>query len=135
MTRVALLGATGSIGRQAIEVIKARPELELVAATSGSTPLDGLAPLTQVGGDPTELLERAQPDVVLNAVLGFAGLIPTMWALENGVTLALANKESLVAAGELALRARERGGGVADPGRQRAFGAVSSARSSVSRRA
>ena len=99
MTRVALLGATGSIGRQAIEVINARPELELVAATSGSTFIDGLAPLTQVGGDPTELLERARPDVVLNAVVGFAGLIPTMWALENGVTLALANKESLVAAG------------------------------------
>src|SRR5579864_1751051 len=111
MTRVALLGATGSIGRQAIEVINARPELELVAATSGSTSLDGLAPYTQVGGDPTELLERAKPDVVLNAVLGFAGLIPTMWALEHGVTLALANKESLVSAGELALAARARGRG------------------------
>src|SRR5579862_1967517 len=111
MTRVALLGATGSIGRQAIEVIGANDELELVAATSGSTPIDGLAPLTQVGGDPTELLERAGPDVVLNATLGFAGLPATMWALEHGVTLALANKESLVAAGDLALDARRRGGG------------------------
>jgi 1-deoxy-D-xylulose-5-phosphate reductoisomerase len=111
MTRIALLGATGSIGRQALEVIAANPGLELVAAGSGSTPIDGLAPLTQVGGDPTELLERAQPDVVLNATLGFAGLPATMWALERGVTLALANKESLVAAGELALAARERGGG------------------------
>src|SRR5438067_6741614 len=109
MKRVALLGATGSIGRQAIEVIEANEELELVAASSGSTSIDGLAPLTQTGGDPTELLERAHPDVVLNAVVGFAGLVPTMWALERGVTLALANKESLVAAGELALAARERG--------------------------
>jgi 1-deoxy-D-xylulose-5-phosphate reductoisomerase len=115
MTRVALLGATGSIGRQALEVIAGRPELELVAATSGSTAIDGLAPLTQVGGDPTELLERAAPDVVLNATLGFAGLPATMWALEHGVTLALANKESLVAAGELALGARERGGGLLIP--------------------
>src|SRR6059036_2140272 len=111
MTRVALLGATGSIGRQALEVIAARPELELVAATSGSTPIEGLAPLTQVAGDPTELLERAEPDVVLNAIVGFAGLPATLWALERGVPLALANKESLVAAGELALAARERGGG------------------------
>ena len=111
MKRIALLGATGSIGRQAIEVIDAHPELELVLATSGTRPIEGLAPLTQTGGDPTALLERAEPDIVLNAVVGFAGLVPTMWALENGVTLALANKESLVAAGELALAARERGTG------------------------
>ncbi len=115
MKRIALLGATGSIGRQAIEVIDANPELELVAATSGSQQIEGLAPLTQVGGDPTALLERAAPDIVLNAVVGFAGLVPTMWALERGVTLALANKESLVAAGELALAARRRGGGALLP--------------------
>jgi len=115
MTRIALLGATGSIGRQALEIIAAEPELELVAAASGSQPLDGLAPLTQVGGDLTELLDRAQPDVVLNAVVGFAGLPATLWALEHGVTLALANKESLVAAGELALAAQERGGGLLLP--------------------
>ena len=115
MKRVALLGATGSIGRQALEMVAAHPDLELVAASSGSQPLDGLAPHTQVGGDLTELLERAQPDVVLNAVVGFAGLPATLWALERGVTLALANKESLVAAGELALAARERGGGLLLP--------------------
>jgi 1-deoxy-D-xylulose-5-phosphate reductoisomerase len=109
--RVALIGATGSIGRQAVEIVEAHPGLELVAAASGSTPLDGLAPLTQVGGDPTELLERSEPDVVLNAVVGFAGLPVTFWALERGVDLALANKESLVAAGELALAAQARGGG------------------------
>src|SRR6059058_2579261 len=115
MKRIALLGATGSIGRQALDVIAANDELELVAATSGSTPIDGLAPLTQVAGDPTELLELAAPDVVLNATLGFAGLPATMWALERGVTLALANKESLVAAGELAVAARTRGGGALLP--------------------
>ena len=115
MKRIALLGATGSIGRQAIEVIDANPGLELVAAMSGSRPIEGLAPLTQTGGDPLELLERAAPDVVLNAVVGFAGLAPTMWALEHGVTLALANKESLVAAGELALAARRRGAGALIP--------------------
>jgi 1-deoxy-D-xylulose-5-phosphate reductoisomerase len=111
MKRIALLGATGSIGRQALEVIAAHPELELAAAASGSQPIEGLAPLTQVGGDVTELLERAQPDLVLNAVVGFAGLPATLWALERGVDLALANKESLVAAGDLALAAQRRGGG------------------------
>jgi 1-deoxy-D-xylulose-5-phosphate reductoisomerase len=109
--RVALIGATGSIGRQAVEIVDAHPGLELVAAASGSTAIDGLAPVTQVGGDLTELLDRAEPDVVLNAVVGFAGLPVTLWALERGVDLALANKESLVAAGDLALAAQERGEG------------------------
>jgi 1-deoxy-D-xylulose-5-phosphate reductoisomerase len=110
--RVALLGATGSIGRQAVEIVEAHPDLELCAVASGSSSLDGVdAPLKQVGGDLTELLERAEPDIVLNAVVGFAGIHATLWSLEHGVDLALANKESLVAAGELALAARARGGG------------------------
>ena len=118
--RVALLGATGSIGRQAIEVIDADPNLVLCALQSGSSALDSLAAAhgvehVQVGGDPVPLLERSRPDVVLNAVVGFAGVRATLWALEHGITLALANKESLVAAGELALAARERGGGVLLP--------------------
>jgi 1-deoxy-D-xylulose-5-phosphate reductoisomerase len=111
MKRIALLGATGSIGRQALEIIDSNPDLELVAAASGSRPIDGLAPLTQVGGNLVELLERADPDVVLNAVVGSAGLPATLWTLERGADLALANKESLVAAGALALAAWERGGG------------------------
>jgi 1-deoxy-D-xylulose-5-phosphate reductoisomerase len=111
MKRIALLGATGSIGRQALEIVAAHPRLELVAAASGSSPIDGLAPLTQAGGDMTELLERAEPDIVLNAVVGFAGLPATLWALERGVDLALANKESLVAGGDLAVSAWKKGGG------------------------
>src|ERR671935_185215 len=71
MKRVALLGATGSIGRQALEIVEAHPELELVAAASGSQPIVGLAPLTQVGGDLTELLDRAEPDLVVHALVRF----------------------------------------------------------------
>jgi 1-deoxy-D-xylulose-5-phosphate reductoisomerase len=113
--RIALLGATGSIGRQALEIVAAHPELELCALASGSTDLTELARAhavrhVQVGGDPTTLLEEAEPDLVLNAVVGFAGLPATLWALEHGVDLALANKESLVATGELALAAQRRGG-------------------------
>ncbi len=118
--RVALLGATGSIGRQAVEVVAADPSLALCALQSGSVPLDALAAEhgvehVQVGGDPVPLLEASSPDVVLNAVVGFAGVRATLWALEHGVTLALANKESLVAAGGLALAALERGGGTLLP--------------------
>ena len=120
MRRIALLGATGSIGRQAIEVVDRNPELELVALASGSTDLTALAAEhgvehVQVGGDVTGLLDASEPDVVLNAIVGFAGVGATLWALERGVTLALANKESLVAAGGLALDARARGGGLLVP--------------------
>ena len=120
MKRIALLGATGSIGRQAIDVVERNPELELVALASGSSDLTALArehgvAHAQVGGDVTEVLETAQPDIVLNAIVGFAGVGATLWALERGVTLALANKESLVAAGELAVAAKGRGGGLLLP--------------------
>jgi 1-deoxy-D-xylulose-5-phosphate reductoisomerase len=111
MRRVALLGATGSIGTQALEIVGGHPGLELVAAASGSQPVDGLAPLTQVGGDLTELLELAEADVVLNAIVGFAGLPATLWTLERGIDLALANKESLVAGGDLVRSAWEKGRG------------------------
>ena len=120
MRRVALLGATGSIGRQALEVIDAHAGLEICALSSGSQTLDELAAAravehVQVGGDPTPLLEASQPDIVLNAVVGFAGVGATLWALEQGVTLALANKESFVAAGDLAVAAWGRGGGLLLP--------------------
>jgi 1-deoxy-D-xylulose-5-phosphate reductoisomerase len=120
MKRIALLGATGSIGRQALEIVDAHPDLALCAIASGSTDVRPLAeahevPHFQTGGDLTTLLDAAEPDLVLNAVVGFAGIHATLWALEHGVDLALANKESLVAAGELALAARRRGGALLLP--------------------
>ncbi len=120
MKRIALLGATGSIGRQALEIVDAAPNLELCAVAAGTSDLGELAsargiPHHQTGGDLTELLDAAQPDLVLNAVVGFAGVGATLWALEHGVDLALANKESLVAAGDLAVRAQARGGGLLLP--------------------
>ncbi|MCU1282916.1 MAG: 1-deoxy-D-xylulose 5-phosphate reductoisomerase, partial [bacterium] len=64
MKRVAVLGATGSIGRQALEVLDANPDLECCALASGASDLAGLAAQypearTQVGGDLVELLEAA----------------------------------------------------------------------------
>ncbi len=120
MKRVGLVGATGSIGRQALEIIDAHPELELCAVAAG-TRGDDVRKIADahrvrhvsVGGDPPldVLVEESDPDVVLNAVVGFAGLPATLAALERGTDLALANKESLVAAGDLALAAQARGGG------------------------
>ena len=120
MRRLALLGATGSIGRQALELLERDPELELCGLMSGTQPLNGLSAEygvehVQIGGDPTDLLEACRPDIVLNAIVGFAGVRATLWALEQGLTLALANKESLVAAGELAVAAHRRGGGLLLP--------------------
>src|SRR4051794_17984 len=120
MKRVALLGATGSIGAQAIDIVERNPELELCALMSGTQPLAELAAAhgvehVQVGGSATALLRAGEPDIVLNAIVGFAGVEATLWALERGITLALANKESLVAAGELALAAHRRGAGLLLP--------------------
>jgi 1-deoxy-D-xylulose-5-phosphate reductoisomerase len=118
--RIALLGATGSIGRQALEIVDAHQELELCALAVGSRRAEAVRLAAEhelehvsVGGDPPldELVRASDPDVVLNAVVGFAGLPATLAALEAGIDLALANKESLVAAGDLALAAQERGGG------------------------
>jgi 1-deoxy-D-xylulose-5-phosphate reductoisomerase len=120
MKRVAVLGATGSIGRQALEVVDANPDLTLCALAAGRRAEEagriardrGVAHVSVSGEPPLpELIEASRPDVVLNAVVGFAGLGATLATLEAGLDLALANKESLVAAGELVLAARDRGGG------------------------
>lgn len=120
MKRVALLGATGSIGRQAIEIVEQSPELELCALMSGTQSVAALGAARgvehlQVGGSAEQLLDACDPDIVLNAIVGFAGVQATLWTLERGIALALANKESLVAAGELALAAHRRGGGLLLP--------------------
>jgi 1-deoxy-D-xylulose-5-phosphate reductoisomerase len=118
--RIALLGATGSLGRQALEIVDGHPGLALCAVAVGVQAEEGRRIAAargvrhvSVGGEPPldELVLASEPDVVLNAVVGFAGLPATLAALEAGIDLALANKESLVAAGELALAARARGGG------------------------
>src|SRR5262249_57889404 len=79
----------------------------------------GVAPdLARAGGDAavlTELAAHPDADVVLNAVVGFAGLPATLAALEHGKRLALANKESLIAGGPVVAKARAAGGGQVVP--------------------
>lgn len=122
--RVVILGSTGSIGRQAIEVITANPDrLELVGVVAGS---DADALQAQVAelkiahhglgaAAALDLATLDEADIVLNAVVGAAGLSASVAALEAGKTLALANKESLVAGGEVCLEAAARGGGTIVP--------------------
>jgi len=122
--RVVILGSTGSIGRQAIEVIRDHPErFDLIGLAAGrdAAGLERQAAAlgvahTGLGGEAAAdlaLLDGA--DIVLNAVVGAAGLRASVAALRAGKTLALANKESLVAGGEVCLQAARDGGGTIVP--------------------
>jgi 1-deoxy-D-xylulose-5-phosphate reductoisomerase len=126
--RVLILGSTGSIGTQALEVIGAADDLQVVGLSADSSwervlaqardhgvPAVALADADSAarageawGGQVLagedgirELILASKPDLVLNAVVGAAGLGPTVVALTEGIDLALANKESLVIGGEL----------------------------------
>jgi 1-deoxy-D-xylulose-5-phosphate reductoisomerase len=131
---VSLVGSTGSIGTQAVEVIDAEPDKYRVIAIGAFSSVDRLAaqasqlrPDRVAVGDPaaaaqlkdrlpagTELLAgpealaeiATEADVVVNGVVGFAGLPVTLAALRAGRRLALANKESLIAGGPVVQAAR-----------------------------
>ena len=123
--RLTILGSTGSIGLQALDVVRRHPERfevvalaagrsaralreqaaefspELVALESGDAKdLEGLDGEVLAGPGSAEEAARAPVDVVLNGIVGFAGLAATVGALEAGNRVALANKESLIAGGE-----------------------------------
>jgi len=128
--RIAILGSTGSIGRQALDVIsRSASELSVVALSAAGSwePLleqarqhgvrkvaiadrDAAARASEAwtegevlaGPDGVvRLIAECECDMVLNAIVGSAGLLPTVAALTEGIDLALANKESLVVGGEL----------------------------------
>jgi len=118
--RVAILGSTGSVGRQALDVIERHPDhLQVVALVAGSdrARLDEQAQRfgvarTGLGQEAAiEFASSDEVDVVLNAIVGAAGLRASVAALSSGKALALANKESLVAGGLVCSAAAERGGG------------------------
>jgi 1-deoxy-D-xylulose-5-phosphate reductoisomerase len=123
--RVAVLGSTGSVGTQALDVISRHPDdFTVVALVAGANSelLEaqaaqfGVSPGRVSSGieNPASLVEFAaldEVDVVLNAVVGFAGLTATISALESGKRLALANKESLISGGPVVRAARLAGGG------------------------
>ncbi len=137
MQGVAILGATGSIGRSALAVLDQHPDRFRAVALTARTSGDALAALcarwrpalavvsdgevpagasgaTRWATGREALLEAAthpDADVVINALVGAAGLEPTLAALRAGKRVALANKESLVCGGPLVLAAAREGGG------------------------
>jgi 1-deoxy-D-xylulose-5-phosphate reductoisomerase len=123
--RLTILGSTGSIGQQALDVVRRYPErFEIVGLSAGTDaealalqaaefepkyvalesthagPLEALPAEVLAGTGSAAHLASVPSDVVLNGIVGFAGLAATVGALEAGNRVALANKESLVAGGE-----------------------------------
>jgi 1-deoxy-D-xylulose-5-phosphate reductoisomerase len=134
MKRLIILGSTGSIGTQALEIVAASDELEVVALAAGSSWERVLAQASEYGvrsvafadvdsaraargawdgqvleGEEgiRELILASEADLVLNGIVGAAGLAPTIVALGEGIDVALANKESLVIGGELTMALAE----------------------------
>ena len=145
MKRVTILGATGSIGRQALDLIGRAPDETRVVALTGGRNLDLLASQAvahraeiavtchaellgdlrdrlagtgiEVAAGPEAVAEAAArpADWVLSAIVGAAGLVPGLAALGQGATVALANKETLVCAGPLFLAEAQRHGATVLP--------------------
>lgn len=135
--RILVLGSTGSIGRQTLEVVRHHPQrLQVVGLAAGSNAellaqqandfqvrqvaLAEVAAAERLGGGPLEvfagveglcaLVAACEPDLVVGAISGIAGLRPLLRALEAGVDCALANKEPLVAAGAVVTATARRTG-------------------------
>lgn len=139
--RIALLGATGSIGAQTLDIIRRMPERFTLVAAVAHSRWQELASVAKefgvrrvvigdakyekrlrraliktdvevlVGSEAIDDVASAEDvDMVVNALVGYSGLHPTLKAIESGKRIALANKETLVVAGELVMsKAREKG--------------------------
>ncbi len=143
--RVAVLGSTGSIGRQTLEVAEREPDRVTVMALAAGSALDALcaqarrfrprmlalehasdpaAARARLGeaapgaalhvgeGSAARLARECEADVIVNGIVGAAGLEPSLATLERGLRLALANKETLVVGGALVRPLLARGGEV-----------------------
>lgn len=141
LKRIAILGSTGSIGTQALEVVDAHPDRFSVEVLTANNNVDLLATqalkyqpnMVAIGNEAlypqlksllepegikvfagteaiAQLAAVSTNDMVLTSMVGFAGLLPTVRALEAGIPVALANKETLVVAGELIMDLARRKG-------------------------
>lgn len=139
MRKINLLGATGSIGRQTLDVVRTHPEAFQLIAVSAGRNVDSMRAIiqefkpllvsVQTQGDAlqlhsefpflkvlygmeglVEVATHEQGDIVVNAVMGSVGLVPTLQAIAAGKDIALANKETLVTAGHLVMDAAKKAG-------------------------
>ena len=129
MKRIVILGSTGSVGTQALDIIKQHPEKFKVVGLSANHNIEKLQeqiaefkPEAVCIADPTKAaafktevalfkgeeglknIATLDSDLLINAVVGSSGLIPTLEAIRKGITIGLANKETLVLAGEIVMR-------------------------------
>ena len=140
MKNLVVLGSTGSIGTQTLDVVRAnpdrfhisvlvanrsdellekqikefQPELAVLSDEAAAKRLkERFAGKTRIEGGRQAVIDAAvypEADIIVTSLMGFAGLEPTMAALEAGKDIALANKETLVVAGELVMaKAKEKG--------------------------
>lgn len=145
MKRISILGATGSVGQSTLDLVKRSPErFEVVALTAHSkvrelaeaalatgarlaviadeaclpqlrTLLEGSGCRASAGADGLAEAATGDADWVMAAIVGCAGLLPTMAAVEAGKAVALANKEALITAGQLMIDAASRSGATLIP--------------------
>ena len=114
MKRVLVLGCTGSIGTNAINIIKNMPQDFMLCGVQAHNNKERLTEISEKAKCPSlltgednspeafqKLIEQSKPDIVVNGISGAAGLLPSKLVLENGINLALANKETIVMAGPL----------------------------------
>lgn len=134
MKNIIILGSTGSIGTQAVDVIEAHPQLFSLIAVAAHSHWElaaqqikrhglsfacmtdekaaeklrqAVSPACTVFAGPSgllKLIDECEADMVLTSLVGAAGIEPTLHAIERGLDIALANKETLVAAGELVMK-------------------------------
>ncbi|MBP3821103.1 1-deoxy-D-xylulose-5-phosphate reductoisomerase [bacterium] len=126
--RISILGSTGSIGTQALEVIeKLQDKFEIIALAGGNNTellqkqaekfkpkyvccIKGKIPGFKTINDINEICSDKENDIILVAVSGKTGLRPTLTAIENGIDIALANKETLVMAGDIVMKKAKNSG-------------------------
>ena len=114
MKRVLVLGATGSIGTNTLNIIKYMPEEFVLCGVQAHSNKDRLLEISEDAKCPylltsddnseeafRKLIDESKPDIVVNGISGAAGLLPSKVILENGLNIALANKETIVMAGDL----------------------------------